>query len=74
MVIREQHPGHRHRTRDGLWPGEGEPRDPETYQAALWRHLLGRLQSVCGPGGSEAGPLLTIGGSQRPRRPHLVTG
>ena len=26
MVIREQHPGHGHKTRGGLWPGEGEPR------------------------------------------------
>ena len=32
-VIREQHPGRGRRTRGGLWPGEGEPRDPETSQA-----------------------------------------
>ena len=53
MVIREQRPGHGHRTRGGLWPGEGEPRDPETYQAALWRNLLGRLQSICGQEGKR---------------------
>lgn len=54
MVVEERDPGHGNGTQCGLWPCGCEPRCLETgiqapvrlSLAALWRHLLGNLQSA----------------------------